>query len=91
MPQIHIRKSHKLDPAHARAMAERIATELAAEYRLRYQWRDDELTFHSGGIDGRLHVGEEEVNIRVNLALLMQPLRGRIERTIRSRLESILA
>jgi len=90
MSQIHIRKSHSLDHAHAPAMAEHFAAELTAEYQADYQWQGNDLTFKSRGIEGLLRVGEDEVEIRVRLGMLLRPLMGKIESGIRSRLDGIL-
>jgi len=90
MSQIQIRRRHSLDHAHARATAEKLAATLASEYHADYQWQDDELTFRSPGIEGRLNVGRDEVEINVRLGMLLRPLKGKIENGIRSRLDAIL-
>ncbi|HYQ72946.1 MAG TPA: polyhydroxyalkanoic acid system family protein [Gammaproteobacteria bacterium] len=90
MSQIHIRKKHKLDHALARKTAEVLAERLASEYNARYQWHNDELQFESTAVNGKLHVSKDEVDIKVSLGMLLRPLKGRIENSIRSRLDDIL-
>jgi len=90
MSQIQIRKRHGLDQARARVTAEKLAATLASEYRADYHWQDDELKFSSPGVEGELHVGEDEVEINVRLGMLLRPLRGKIENGILSRLDAIL-
>jgi putative polyhydroxyalkanoate system protein len=90
MAQIQIRRRHGLDHTHARATAEKLAAALASEYHADYQWQNDELTFRSSGIEGRLNVGTDEVEINVRLGMLLRPLKGKIETGIRSRLDAIL-
>ncbi len=90
MSQIQIRKRHGLDHAQARATAEILAANLASEYHADYHWQDDELKFSSPGIEGELHVGDDEVEVNVRLGMLLRPLRGKIESGIRSRLDAIL-
>lgn len=90
MSQIQIRKRHGLDHAQARATAEKLAASLASEYHADYYWQDDELMFRSPGFEGQLHVGKDDVEIRVRLGMLLRPLRGKIESGIRARLDAIL-
>ena len=90
MSHIHIRKRHGLSHTEARRTAERLAEDLASEYGARYRWQEDDLVFSSSGVQGKLHVGKDMVDIRVNLGLMLRPLRGKIETGIRSRLEEIL-
>ena len=90
MSQIHIRKKHTLDHALARKTAEALAERLASEYNARYQWHNDELEFESTGVNGKLHVSKDEVDIKVSLGMLLRPLKDRIESSIRSRLDDIL-
>ena len=90
MSQIQIRRRHGLDHAHARATAEQLAAALASEYHVDYQWQDDELLFRSPGIEGQLHVGRDAVEINVRLGTMLRPLRGKIESSIRTRLDAIL-
>ena len=90
MSQIHIRKKHNLEHARARETAEQLAKGLAAEYNARYRWRNDDLEFTSKGVNGRLHVGKDAVDIKISLGLLLRPLKGKIESGIRARLDDIL-
>jgi putative polyhydroxyalkanoate system protein len=91
MSQIHIRKKHKLGHARARKTAEELAESLASEYNAKYRWHNDDLEFKSSGVNGRLHVSKDEVDIKVSLGMLLRPLKGKIESSIRSRLDEILS
>ena len=90
MSQIHIRKKHSLDHARARKTAEKLAESLASEYNAKFHWKDDDLEFKSTGVNGKLHVGKHEVDIKVSLGLMLRPLKAKIESSIRSRLDEIL-
>ncbi|MGD8620099.1 MAG: polyhydroxyalkanoic acid system family protein [Gammaproteobacteria bacterium] len=90
MSQIHIRKKHTLGHAQARKTAEKLAESLATEYNARYRWHNDDLEFKSTGVNGKLHVGKDEVEIKVSLGMLLRPLKGKIESSIRSTLDEIL-
>jgi putative polyhydroxyalkanoate system protein len=90
MAQINIRKTHSLGKKGARKTAEKIAESLSCEYKAKCKWSDDDLSFTSHGVKGKLHVGDEEVQIRVDLGLMMSPLKSKIESTIVSQLDEIL-
>jgi putative polyhydroxyalkanoate system protein len=91
MSQIHIRKKHGLGHAQARKTAEKLAASLASEYNAKYRWLNDDLEFKSTGVNGRLHVGKDEVDIKVSLGMLLRPLKGKIESSIRAKLDDILS
>jgi putative polyhydroxyalkanoate system protein len=90
MAQIHIKKRHNLGKQQARRTAERLAGKLASEYNAKCRWKGDNLEFSSKGVNGRLHVSQQEVDIRVDLGLMLRPFRTRIEAGIREQLEDIL-
>ena len=90
MSQIHIQKKHNLSHAEARKTAEELARGLASEYNAKYRWRDNDLEFKSTGVNGKLHVSKNEVEIKVSLGMLLRPLKGKIESSIRSKLDEIL-
>jgi putative polyhydroxyalkanoate system protein len=90
MSQIHIRKKHALGKQRARKTAEQLAGKLASEYNAKCRWKNDNLEFSSKGVNGRLHVSHDEVDIKVNLGLMLRPLRGKIEDGILAQLDDIL-
>ena len=90
MARIHIRRRHHLGIAGARAEVERIAGALARDLHARYQWEGDELRFKRKGAAGKIALDEEAIDLRIELGLLLAPLRGTIEETIRHRLEEAL-
>lgn len=90
MPQIHIRKKHKLGKAGARKTAETLADSLASEYKAKCQWKDDDLSFSSKGVKGNLHVADDEVEIKVDLGLMLRPLKSKIESGIVAQLDDII-
>jgi len=91
MSQIHIRKKHKLGHARACRTVEELAQSLASEYNASYRWHKDDLEFKSPGVNGRLHVSKDQVDIKVSLGMLLRPLKDKIESSIRARLDDILS
>lgn len=90
MSLIHIRKKHTLGRTKARQTAEKMAKSLTSEYNAKCKWHKDDLQFTSKGVKGRLHVGQEEVDIKLELGMMLRPLKGKIERSIRAQLDDIL-
>ena len=90
MATIHVRKKHKLGHAQARKTAEKLAKKLAAEYNAKYAWKGDDLEFKSTGVNGQLHIKDDEVAIDVNLGMMMRPFKSKIEQGLRAELDAIL-
>ena len=91
MSQIEIKKKHALGKAGARETAEKLAESLSTEYKAKCEWINDDLCFSSPGVKGKLCVGEEDVEIKVDLGLMLRPLKSKIETSIVSQLDDILA
>jgi putative polyhydroxyalkanoate system protein len=90
MAQIHIKKKHKLGKAGARKTAEKLAESLSSDYNAKCKWADDDLTFASTGVKGKLHIAEDEVEIKVDLGLMFRPLKSKIESGIVAQLDTII-
>jgi len=90
MSQIEIKKKHALGKAGARKTAEKLAESLTAEYNAKCEWINDDLCFTSPGVKGKLCVGDEDVEIKVDLGLMLRPLKSKIESGIVSQLDDIL-
>jgi len=71
-------------------MAERLAAKLASEYNAKFRWNKDNLEFDSRGVNGLLHVSQDEVEIKVDLGLMLRPFRARIENGIMVELDDFL-
>ena len=79
---IVVRRHHDLGLTEARRLAETMALRLRGDYGGSFAWRGDELHFRRTGVSGLVGVTKDSVEIRVELGLLLRPLRGRIEREI---------
>jgi putative polyhydroxyalkanoate system protein len=88
MSQIVVQRRHALRPAKARRLAEGIAERLRGEYGGSYAWEGDTLHFRRMGASGQVAVTSDAVEIRVDLGLLLIPLRSRIEREIHAFLDA---
>ncbi len=90
MAQIHIKKKHKLGKAGARKTAEKLADSLSSEYNAKCKWVEDDLVFSSTGVKGKLHIADEDVEIKVDLGLMLRPLKSKIESGIVAQLDTII-
>src|SRR5262249_54896759 len=82
MRSILVRRRHGLGLAEARRLAETTAKRLREEHGGTFQWDGDTLRFKRTGASGRIVVTNDEVDVRVDLGLLLLPLRARIAREI---------
>jgi len=84
MSDIKLVKPHSLPIAKARALVQKAADGLAAEYALSSEWHGNTLRFHRSGVDGQMCVTKSEIRLDVTLGFLLKPFKakfvGHIER-----------
>ena len=90
MPSISIKRRHKLDHKHAKAVARRIARDLEGRFGLTCQWKGDEVEFDGAGVSGRMLVGKSQISLDADLSFLLVALKGTIERHINQELDAAL-
>jgi putative polyhydroxyalkanoate system protein len=78
MSEIKLVKSHSLPIAKAKALVQKVADELDAEYGLSSEWHGNTLKFHRSGADGKLSVTDSEIRLDITLGFLLTPLKGKI-------------
>jgi putative polyhydroxyalkanoate system protein len=76
MADIEFVKPHSLTIAKAKALVQRTADSLAAEYGLSSEWRGNTLHFHRSGVDGQMHVTESQIRLLVTLGFLLKAFKG---------------
>jgi putative polyhydroxyalkanoate system protein len=82
MSEIVVQRHHNLRLAGAKRLAEKMARQLQKQYGGAYQWRGDTLHFQRTGASGHVVVGKADFEIRLQIGLLLTPLRSLIEREI---------
>jgi len=88
---IKLVRLHSLPLAKAKALAQKAADALAAEYDLASEWRGNTLRFHRSGVDGQMHVTDSEIQLDVTLGFLLKAFKTRIAGHIERNLEELLA
>lgn len=87
MPTIDIRHPHSYSRDEAREAVIRVADRIQERFAVGCTWDEDTLEFRRSGVDGEIHVQDEEIHVTVNLGFLLMTLRGPIETEIRRYLE----
>ena len=91
MSDIELVRSHSLPLTKAKALAQKAADALAAEYDLTSEWRGNTLRFHRSGVDGQMHVTDSEIQLDVTLGFLLKAFKTKIAGHIERNLEELLA
>jgi|SRR5690349_17732806 putative polyhydroxyalkanoate system protein len=82
MATIVVRRKHDLGLAKAKRLAESVARRLRDDYGGSFAWNGNDLRFERTGATGSVAVTKAGFQVRVELGLLLSPLRARIEREI---------
>ena len=90
MTSIHITRPHQLDQATVRNKVQELADTLVEKLSAEYQWDQDRLVFKRIGATGFVRIGDQEVEVEINLGLILRPLKGTIEKTITEYLDQRL-
>jgi putative polyhydroxyalkanoate system protein len=67
MADISITQQHNLSLQQSKEAAQQVADRMAAEYEMTTQWDGDVLTFGRSGIEGKLALGEQQVQVDITL------------------------
>lgn len=90
MANIHIKHQHNLSQDKARALVEEIARDLKEELKANYSIEGNSLRFNRSGASGSIDIGESFVEVNVQLGLLLRPIQGTIEESIRQKMVTAL-
>jgi len=91
MSKIHLKHHHNLPRDETRKRVESIAADLKREYKMDYSWDGDRVLFKRSGASGSVFVGEDFIELDIKLGMLLAPLKGKIEDTIRRDISAKLA
>ena len=91
MSDIKLVRPHSLPLSKAKALAQKTADALAAEYDLASEWRGNTLRFHRSGVDGQMRVTDAQIELDVTLGFLLKAFKAKIASQIERYLEELLA
>jgi putative polyhydroxyalkanoate system protein len=90
MSRIHIRRSHELGHAEARARVERLATKLAERFGADCRWEGDDLVVEHSNLTGCVSVRRTEIVVEGRLGFALSFFHSRAEQEISKLLDEQL-
>jgi putative polyhydroxyalkanoate system protein len=89
MSHIVLTRPHGLTREKAANRIDRLLEDLRQEYDFAGQWENDVLHLERKGATGEVLVSEDDIEIRIRLALVLRPLRGKIEERLGAELDEL--
>ena len=91
MSTIHITYRHGLDRCDTRARIDEIARVVKHRYKVNYVWEGNRLFSNHKGSWVLVHLGEDSIELKIKLGLMLLPLKRKIESTISRNLHGVLS
>jgi putative polyhydroxyalkanoate system protein len=88
---MRIQREHSLGKDEARKRVTGVADELCQKYGLTATWSGDELKIGGSGIDGRIAMTEQSVDVKVKLGFALSMMSSVIRTSIEEALDKYLA
>jgi putative polyhydroxyalkanoate system protein len=83
MSVIEIKKAFTMPRRELKGELDELARKLEQQFQLNCEWHSDDcLEFRRSGAQGRIDIGEDEIELRITLGILMELFRGTIEQGI---------
>ena len=89
MSVIRVNRTHNLALDEARTLAEELIVNLAQEFGVKYHWEDETVKFKGAGAKGHMTVLSDRVELKMELGFLLNPFKGKIEKSITRRLDEV--
>jgi len=89
MSVIRVNRTHSLALDEARKLAEELVVNLAQEFGVKYHWEDETVRFKGAGAKGHMTVLSDRVELKMELGFLLNPFKGKIEKSITRRLDEV--
>ena len=89
MSNINIKRLHGADLERARAAAIEVAEKISEDYGIDYHWEDECLHFSRPGVDGRIEISDEHIEVSAKLGMLVALFRDSIEAEITRKLDRL--
>jgi len=81
-----VRREHSLGTAEARRRVDKIAADMGSRLNLHSEWRDDDLRIKGSGVNGKIAVSEDAIEVQVELGFALMLM----ERSIRVAIEDAM-
>ena len=83
MASIDIQHPHSKTPAQARKAIESVAKKLSERFDMDYGWDGDTLNFSRSGVEGKIALLADNLQVTATLGFLLSAMKGPIEAEIR--------
>ena len=83
-------RNHDLGLDEARRRVDKIAAALGQRFKLASSWRGNDLEFSGSGVNGRIAVAEETVEVDVKLGFALILLEGTVREHVESAMDKYL-
>lgn len=91
MPKISISRPHSLSPAVLKQRLDDLAGKLQSKYQAKTSWDDDKtLKVKGTGVEGKLLISDNKVDVNLDLGFMLTPMKGKIEEALTSELEKVV-
>jgi putative polyhydroxyalkanoate system protein len=87
MATIQIHRKHTQGREATRAAVERLAVDLRSRLQITYRWEGDSLYFERSGADGRIDIGDRDLDVRIELNFPFSAMKGMVETQIKTYLD----
>jgi putative polyhydroxyalkanoate system protein len=91
MPDITLVENHTLSPDDARAVAQKVADQMAADYEMTYAWEGEVLAFRRSGFSGTLALGEGRVQLDLDLGFMLKGFKTKIEQQVGANMRKLFS
>lgn len=90
MPKLEINQKHSVTAAEAKAKLSALSQELSEKYGLASKWHSDtEAKVERTGATGTIKIEPANINVKLDLALMLSPIKGKVEEKIREELKKL--
>lgn len=89
MADIRISQAHELAQQQAKAAAQKVADQMAAEYGMSSEWHGDVLLFSRSGVSGKLTLSAQLAQLEISLGFLLKSFAPTIEEKVATKMRRI--
>lgn len=90
MPKINLSRNHSLPADVIKQRLTELGSKMQEKYQAKTSWSDDKtLNVKGPGVEGKLVIGGDKVDVNLDLGFMLSPLKGKIEETLGRELEKL--
>jgi putative polyhydroxyalkanoate system protein len=86
-----VRREHSLGAVEARRRVDEIAADMGTRLNLQSEWRDDDLQIKGSGVNGKIAVNEDAIEIQLELGYALILMENSIRVAIENAMDKHLS